>query len=98
MKKLLLIAAATLSIGMSAGSAFAQAGDDSGANAIGQPPRYEQGASSNASAYGGYSGYGSHDQFYDEQYAPATPRGSVTGRRYLEDRSSRMDTPRSYYR
>lgn len=101
MKKYLSLAAAALSIGvtLSAGSAFAQSGDESGANAVGQPPRYEQGPSSNAPGYGAYSGYSGQGQFYDEQYTPVMPQGSVTGRRYLEDRSSRIETPRSsYYR
>jgi hypothetical protein len=100
MKKYLSIAAAVLSLSVTlgAGSAFAQAGDDSGANAIGQPPRYEPGPSANAPGYGGYYGYTGQGQFYDEQYAPVMPQGSLTSRGYLESRSSRMDTPRAYYR
>jgi hypothetical protein len=100
MKKYLSIAAAALSIGMTlgAGNAFAQAGDDSGANAVGQPPRYEPAPSANAPGYGGYYGYSGQDPFYGQQYAPVMPQGSVTGERYLESRSSRMETPRAYYR
>jgi len=98
MKKYLSIAAAVLSLGItvSAGGAFAQTGDESGANAIGQPPRYENGASANANNYGAY--YAPYQYQYD-QYEQTAPMGATTNRRYLQSRSSRMEVPRSgYYR